>query len=101
MPPKLVRKYKALDGWYAVFQAASGQLQEIRLESEKSDLKVASMQAEKSFETPQNNEPAAIQSQINIMVDGKQVYSGDAKQVLDISTYLRKSFTVSARLVVK
>jgi hypothetical protein len=105
MKYKILRKYQAFGGTqYAVIYFPDiGMQNEIRISSEKEDLTAKAEALYASLSAPQKSEeqkPIAI-AQTKIIVDGKIIFSGSVSENMDISTDMRKQFTVSSKVVAK
>jgi hypothetical protein len=102
---EILRKYRAFGGaQYAVLYFPEiGMQNEVRLDSEKEDITAKAEALYMSLSAPQKSEeqkPIAI-AQTKIIVDGKIIFSGIVSENIDISTAMRKQFTLSAKVVAK
>jgi hypothetical protein len=102
---EILRKYRAFGGaMYAVLYFPEISMQnEVRIDSEKEDLTAKAEALYASLFTSQKSEeqkPITI-AQTKIIVDGKIIFSGNVSENIDISTAMRKQFTLSAKVVAK
>jgi hypothetical protein len=105
MKYEILRKYRAFGGdMYAVLYFPETSMQnEVCIDSEKEDLTAKANALYASLSAPQKSEeqkPIAI-AQTKIIVDGKIIFSGTVSENMDLSTDMRKQFTVSAKVVAK
>lgn len=105
MKYEILRKYRAFGGalYVVLYFPEIGTQNEIRIDSEKEDLTAKAEALYASLSAPQKTEEQKPQSttQTKIIVDGKIIYSGTASENIDISTDLKRQFTVSAKVMVK